>query len=628
MSPMNSRVIRRLLQVVLDAALASVAVLVAVLFLTRGVTGGRILAAIVITVLTVVITNALAGSYNKIWHHFSFRDGLLLGATGISVTVVLFSLAAIDVARLPLVALQAIPMAYVVLAAGSRSARRLQVALRRRRKRMRSGLATGAQPHRVLIAGAGHCGLVLSRDLVLMSSPNVELVGFLDDDPAKIGAHVNGAPVLAPLSALREVVDRCEVSELMVAMPSAPEDVLRRLIQQAEDLSIRVRTLPGVERLLMGVDIHQPGRVTLSDLIDAEAFPTHRAASVDEAGGPVVLVTGGAGFIGSHVTKMLLARGYSVRVIDNFTYGDTGLARVRTHPGLELVEGDVCNIRDIQRCVRGVDGVIALAAIVGDPACDLDPQETLNLNYEATKLLIEACNFHGVRRLVFASSCSVYGASSEHLLTERSQLNPVSLYARTRILSENIIFDRCGAVEPVVLRLATAFGLSDRMRFDLVVNTLTARGVGDKRITIFGGDQWRPNVHCQDAARAFIMAYEAPGSQVAGEVFNVGGDDLNYRIAEIGSLVVDTLGDVEMTVDTRDVDARDYRVGFGKIRSVLGFEPEYTVKGGILEIADAIAVNPSLKAYDEPTYHNVRVLEQVLPDGNGRQPGWLGVEAQ
>lgn len=176
-----------------------------------------------------------------------------------------------------------------------------------------------------------------------------------------------------------------------------------------------------------------------------------------------------------------------------------------------------------------------------------------------------------------------------------------------------------------MLRLATVFGLSDRMRFDLVVNTLTARGVVDKEITIFGGDQWRPNVHCRDAARAFIMAYEAPGSQVAGEVFNVGGDDLNYRIRELGSLVAETLGDIQVVVDGKDVDTRDYCVSFEKIRSVLGFEPEYSVEDGIREIVGAIAANPSLKAYDRPTFHNVRALEQL--NGNERRPALDVVEA-
>jgi len=147
----------------------------------------------------------------------------------------------------------------------------------------------------------------------------------------------------------------------------------------------------------------------------------------------------------------LLDRGYDVRILDRFDYGRLGIDGLQ-HPRLEIVQGDICNSRAVSQAVKDVDGVLALAAIVGDPACNLDPEETIDLNYAATKILIEACNFYGVRRLVFASSCSVYGANSDGMLTERSRLDPVSLYARTRVLSENILFDRRGDVEPVVTR--------------------------------------------------------------------------------------------------------------------------------------------------------------------------------
>ncbi|MDQ4080219.1 MAG: SDR family oxidoreductase, partial [Gemmatimonadota bacterium] len=266
----------------------------------------------------------------------------------------------------------------------------------------------------------------------------------------------------------------------------------------------------------------------------------------------------------------------------------------------------------VSRAVRDVDGVIALAAIVGDPACNLDPEETTNLNYAATKILVETCNFYGVRRLVFASSCSVYGASDNDLLTERSRLNPVSLYARTRVLSENIIFDRRGDVEPVVLRLATVFGLSPRMRFDLVVNTLTARAVVDKRIAVFGGDQWRPNVHCRDAARAFMTAFEAPAAAVAGEIFNVGGNAQNHRIGEIADMVAQIVGDVVVEHQKEIPDPRNYRVDFGKIRQVLGFEPAFSVAEGIREVAAAVQNNPTLQHHQSPVFHNVHALKQTM----------------
>jgi len=334
------------------------------------------------------------------------------------------------------------------------------------------------------------------------------------------------------------------------------------------------------------------------------------------------LVTGGAGFIGSHLTRMLLERGYHVRVLDRFDYGHAGLQGL-SDPRLEIITGDVCNSRDVSRALRDVHGVIALAAIVGDPACNLDPEETINLNYTATKVLIEACNFYGVQRVVFASSCSVYGASNHDLLTEQSRLNPVSLYARTRVLSESILFDRAGDVEPVVLRLSTVFGLSPRMRFDLVVNTLTVRAVVDGKIAIFGGNQWRPNVHCRDAARAFIRALEAPAALVAGEIFNVGGDELNHTIADLGNMVAQIVGGVHVTQQADVPDPRDYRVSFEKIRRTLGFEPEYTVAAGIKEVAAAVCAEPGLRAYQSAAYHNVQALQQAFTKPRRRRSDWI-----
>jgi nucleoside-diphosphate-sugar epimerase len=161
----------------------------------------------------------------------------------------------------------------------------------------------------------------------------------------------------------------------------------------------------------------------------------------------------------------------------------------------------------------------------------------------------------------------------------------------------------------VILRLSTVFGLSPRMRFDLVVNTLTVRAVVDHRIAVFGGDSWRPNVHCRDAARAFMLAYEAPASKVVGEIFNVGGDMLNHRIRDLAEIVVRTVGDTEVVVQNEVVDPRDYRVSFDKIKSVLGFSPEFMVADGVGEIAAAVRADPALQSHQEARYSNVQALK-------------------
>src|SRR2546430_1523962 len=172
------------------------------------------------------------------------------------------------------------------------------------------------------------------------------------------------------------------------------------------------------------------------------------------------------------------------------------------------------------------------------------------------------------------------------------------------------MFDRRGEVEPVALRLATVFGLSPRMRFDLVVNTLTAHAVVDGRIAIFGGNQWRPNVHCRDAARAFAIALQAPAAAVAGEIFNVGGDRLNHRIQDLGTMVAQIVGDVAVDASADVADPRDYRVSFQKIRRLLGFEPEFSVADGIREVAEAVRSDSALRRHRDAGYHNVQAVRQ------------------
>jgi len=610
---------RRLAKVAVDLLCAAGAVLAAVAAgegLARyGLLETAMLALLVGALL--VVTDTLSGSYRSIWRYTSLPEAFALAASCALVLLALLGLRAGGTLDLSLATVLLIVSFMLLLSVSARGLRRwsllANVPLRRR-------VTDGSPARRVLIAGAGRHGLSIARELTAGGVPGVELVGFLDDDPAKQDAVVNGIPVLGTLQNALELAEREDVSEVIVAMPDAEREVIRTFGRRLEDVGIRVRAVGGIARFVQGRDVHRPGGVTFDELLAAMPAGPKRHAPTN--GLRRVLVTGGAGFIGSHLTRMLLERGYHVRVLDRFDYGHAGLHGL-ADPRLEIITGDVCNGRDVSRALRDVHGVIALAAIVGDPACNLDPEETINLNYTATKVLIEACNFYGVQRVVFASSCSVYGASNHDLLTEQSRLNPVSLYARTRVLSENILFDRAGDVEPVVLRLSTVFGLSPRMRFDLVVNTLTVRAVVDGKIAIFGGNQWRPNVHCRDAARAFIRALEAPAGLVAGEVFNVGGDDLNHTIADLGNMVAEIVGGVHVTHQADVPDPRDYRVSFEKIRRTLGFEPEYTVAAGIKEVAAAVSAEPGLRAYQSAAYHNVQALQQAFTKPRRRRTDWI-----
>jgi nucleoside-diphosphate-sugar epimerase len=253
------------------------------------------------------------------------------------------------------------------------------------------------------------------------------------------------------------------------------------------------------------------------------------------------------------------------------------------------------------------NAVVHLGALVGDPACALDEKLALEINLAATRMIAEVARGFGIQRFIFASTCSVYGASDQ-LLDERSALNPVSLYARTKIDSERVLLalndDRFA---PIILRFATVYGLSPRPRFDLVVNLLAAQAVCEKRITIFGGNQWRPFIHVNDAAEAILKCLEAPLHVVKGQIFNVGSDDQNYQIAQLGDLIKKLIPDVEVIRQGDDTDRRNYRVSFAKIRKHLGFTPRYTVADGILEIKAAIEAG-RIRDYRDARYSNYKTL--------------------
>ena len=319
-----------------------------------------------------------------------------------------------------------------------------------------------------------------------------------------------------------------------------------------------------------------------------------------------VLVTGGAGYIGSFVVQLLLDKGYAVRVLDDFEYGKKGMDGWANHPSVEVFEGDICNIKDLVKAMKGVKSVIALAAIVGDPACELDPDETESSNYEATKILVEIAKKSKVQRIVFASSCSVYGASKEGLLNEGSLLNPVSLYAKTRVLSERVLMAHTDEIEVVVLRLATVFGISKRKRFDLVVNILSAKAACHGEIDIYGKDQQRPIVHVQDAARAFVMASEADTAQVNGQVFNVGSNDMNFTVGQLGETIAAEFEDCSIVYHDVE-DLRDYRCDFAKIRTVLGYSTESNLSHGIQEFKQLFTDHPEFD-FEKDDFYNVRYL--------------------
>jgi nucleoside-diphosphate-sugar epimerase len=322
-----------------------------------------------------------------------------------------------------------------------------------------------------------------------------------------------------------------------------------------------------------------------------------------------VLVIGGAGYIGSALLKKLLDSGYHVRLLDLMIFGDDPIRAVIDHPNLEIRRGDFRHVEQVAQALQGVDSVVHLGAIVGDPACNLDEELTIEVNLTATRMIAELAKAAGVERMLFASTCSVYGATEE-TLDERSISKPISLYGHTKLASERVLLSMASdTFAPTILRFATIYGLSGRTRFDLVVNLLTAKAKIEGKITVFGGDQWRPFVHVDDAALAVATALAAPREIVANQIFNVGSNDQNYTIQQIGELVHDVVFSAEMIINTDDTDKRNYRVNFNKIRNLLNFHPQWTVPQGIQQVLDAIA-NGEVSDYSDSRYSNVKFLSE------------------
>jgi nucleoside-diphosphate-sugar epimerase len=270
----------------------------------------------------------------------------------------------------------------------------------------------------------------------------------------------------------------------------------------------------------------------------------------------------------------------------------------------EMSLHDLRTFGDMRHALAGVDSVVALAALVGDPLCAADPVETQSVNYEATKILAECARAAGIERVIFASSRSVYGSSGEAFVDEDATAMPMSIYAKTRLLSEELLLTEFLDIGPVVLRLATVFGLSRRMRFDLVVNAMTARAVTEGKISVVNGDHWRPIVHVYDAARAFVRTLNAPDALVHGRRFNVGASHLNFTIAGLAGAIARGVRGVVIVTPSQNGDQRSYRVRCDRIREVLSFEPHRSLADGVVEVARALR-DGTIMDHQSAIYHNV-----------------------
>jgi len=296
-----------------------------------------------------------------------------------------------------------------------------------------------------------------------------------------------------------------------------------------------------------------------------------------------VLVIGGGGYLGSVLTRQLLEGNYEVGLFQRFVGLIPEVESLVKHPNLTLYAGDVREYDTLLQPMKKYDSVIHLTGLVGASACEADKEETISVNCTATRNVIRACQESGVKQLIFASSCSVYGAN-DNVVSETSSLNPVDYYAKTKIASEaDVLIANSKTLSTTVLRMGTIFGLSPRMRFDLIVNLLTAKACTDRRITIRGGGQWRPFVHVKDAGLAYLKVLEAPISRVSGQVFNVGSFQLNLTIGDVGGRIARLVPEAELVIEPAD-DLRNYRVSFSKIEQELEYQAEVGLEQGVNEV--------------------------------------------
>ncbi len=306
----------------------------------------------------------------------------------------------------------------------------------------------------------------------------------------------------------------------------------------------------------------------------------------------LVLVTGGAGYLGSTATLAIMDSGHEVRVLDNLLHGQQHVADALRARGADVHVGDLRDQRTRRRALRDVDTLVHLAAIVGDPACATHPELSEEVNIAGSSAIFSDASRGGVQHLVFASTCSNYGVvSGGSVVDEDSPLRPASAYARQKVQTERDLLD--GPLEftgsVTCLRFATLYGVSSRMRFDLLVNEFVRDLWLGRTIQVYGGDSWRPYVHVRDAAASIVAAIEKRHSARDRRVFNVGVDQDNYRKEDIADLIAGLVGSGSIERVDTGPDPRSYRVSFERVSAELGPELGWSVEAGVQELMNQLA---------------------------------------
>lgn len=323
-----------------------------------------------------------------------------------------------------------------------------------------------------------------------------------------------------------------------------------------------------------------------------------------------VLVTGGAGYVGSLLTGQLLDAEYEVTVLDLYIYGRAPLAYCRDNPRLTEVRGDLRDPAAVERAMAGVDAVIHLACISNDPSFDLDPHLGESINFSCFRPLVQAAKRAGVQRFIYASSSSVYGIKEDADVHEGLSLEPLTDYSKYKAMCEQVLEEeREPGFVCLTLRPATVCGWSPRLRLDLSVNILTNHAVTNRRIKVFGGSQRRPNIHIDDMVALYLDCLVQPDAAIDGKVFNAGYE--NHKIMEIAELVRERIGgDIAIDVVPTD-DLRSYHISSRKIRDELGFVPTHSIGDAVSDLRKAFDRGAIVDSMTNIDYYNIKKMQEI-----------------
>ena len=323
-----------------------------------------------------------------------------------------------------------------------------------------------------------------------------------------------------------------------------------------------------------------------------------------------VLITGGAGYVGSVLVPKLLRAGYEVKVIDLYLYGDHVLDEVKHHPNLEQIKGDIRNRNLLEKIMPGCDAVIHLACISNDPSFELDPGLGKSINYDAFLDLVDVAKENGVKRFIYASSSSVYGIKETENVTEDLPLEPLTDYSKYKALCEEVLLEkREPGFVTLILRPATVCGYSPRLRLDLTVNILTNHAVNNGKITVFGGEQKRPNIHLEDMTDLYVKCLEYPDQAIDGKIFNAGYE--NHKVKEIAEMVQNVVGEQVEIVTTPTNDNRSYHVSSDKIRQELGFVPQHSIEEASADLVKAFKAGLIPNSMTDTKYFNIKTMQAI-----------------